>query len=324
MAKELIFNIEDGKPVFDVVMWALDGETMDLVLMPILQIIEGDDDDVKRTLAYASISEVPVYPNTTDVAPELVRYQRSLMAEGFRASDDEGGARRLALTRYRGSAEDEHRLIEDLAELDLLTPPEVLMLREALTEQQRQRSEAEYLLAALRAGTADLEALLANDAAPEEDLQRCLTRNPLLFGPDYRNVLPKHRLGSDFVMDYALERLSGFVDLIEIEKSHYRLFTKAGNPTKELVHAEQQVLDWLDWLEEHASYARKDLPGVLRPVGYVVIGRSTQLDQKAIRRLKRRNAAFRDAVQIMTYDDLLQRAKNLFAALTTSVRDEAE
>ena len=55
-------------------------------------------------------------------------------------------------------------------------------------------------------------------------------------------------------MDYALERHSGLLDLVEIESSSLELFTKDGNPRKELVHAEQQVFDWLEWMEANGSY----------------------------------------------------------------------
>ena len=62
-------------------------------------------------------------------------------------------------------------------------------------------------------------------------------------------------------MDYALERRSGLVDLVEIEASHHFLFTLRGNPRQHLIHAEQQVLDWLHWIEAHGAYARERLGG---------------------------------------------------------------
>jgi hypothetical protein len=124
-------------------------------------------------------------------------------------------------------------------------------------------------------------------------------------------VIPKHRLGSEFEMDYALERTSGLIDLVEIEASNHALFTKAGNPSEQLVHAEQQVLDWLDWIEKHGEYARTKFPGLLSPVGYVVIGRSASLSVADRARLTRRNLMFQGTLVILTYDDLLARAQAL-------------
>ena len=95
----------------------------------------------------------------------------------------------------------------------------------------RSEPEAARALAALRAAIAELDAQLALPDRDESALQRILTRNPALFGAEYRRVLPKHTLGSEYEMDYALERVSGLVDLVEIEPSTLRLYTQAGNPT---------------------------------------------------------------------------------------------
>ena len=112
-------------------------------------------------------------------------------------------------------------------------------------------------------------------------------------------------------MDYALERVSGLIDLVEIEASTHRLFNKRGDPTKDLVHAEQQVLDWLDWLERNHSYARENLPGLMRPRGYVLIARSKGLTEEEQRTLSRRNTIFGETLQVLTYDDVLARARNM-------------
>ena len=93
-----------------------------------------------------------------------------------------------------------------------------------------------------------------------------------------QRVIPKYRLGGDYEMDFALEQPSGLVDLVEIEPSTFPLYTRSGNPRSELVHAEQQVLDWLEWLEANSRLARDDLPGMMRPVGQVIIGRASRSD----------------------------------------------
>jgi len=115
-------------------------------------------------------------------------------------------------------------------------------------------------------------------------------------------------------MDYALEKTTGIWDLAEIEASTLPLFTQKGNPRKELVHAEQQVMDWLRWLERNTSYARENLPGIQRPIGYVIIGRTPASDDHRAR-LKWRNAFFKGDLRILTYDDILFRAKNLLYLL---------
>jgi hypothetical protein len=121
-------------------------------------------------------------------------------------------------------------------------------------------------------------------------------------------------------MDYALERRSGIVDLVEIEASTRRLFNQKGDPSGDLVHAEQQVLNWHVWLEKHHLYARETLHALTRPRGYVIIGRSASLTAATRRKLEHRNAVYRDVMQILTYDDLLASAEALLGILEGSDR----
>ncbi len=93
------------------------------------------------------------------------------------------------------------------------------------------------------------------------------------------------------------------------------LYTKGGNPSSHLVHAEQQVLDWLAWTEANAEYARKKLPGLKNPIGYIVIGRDSSLSSSSRDKLNRRNAALRGTMVIMTYDDLVRRAEAILKIL---------
>ena len=88
------------------------------------------------------------------------------------------------------------------------------------------------------------------------------------------------------------------------------MFNKSGDPTSHLVHAEQQVLDWLSWITKYGFYAEGNLPGLMNPVGFVVMGRRQDLNETTKLKLKQRNTVFRGQLCILTYDDLLDKAKN--------------
>jgi hypothetical protein len=117
-------------------------------------------------------------------------------------------------------------------------------------------------------------------------------------------------------MDYALERYSGVIDVLEIESSNLQVFNKNGDPSQYLIHAEQQVMDWLRWIERNHPYARESLPGITRPIGFVVIGRSKTLDSKNRQKLLYRNTFFRGNLEVLTYDDLAQKAKTMLNILS--------
>ena len=237
------------------------------------------------------------------------------MIDGF-SIDDKGKKSKYMLTRSPGEGIESYEYFEKLNLNEPLQPAELTLVRNAVLKEIKRRDHATRILALLRLAITDLKKLLNAKKRNESALQKCLTRNPILFGTEYTKIIPKHCLGAEFEMDYALERVSGIVDLVEIESSTLTLFTKKGKPSKYLIHAEQQVLDWLLWIERNHPYAREGLPGIMQPVGYIIIGRNKSLQPKDKESLKRRNILFKGSMEILTYDDLLDRAKNLLSILS--------
>src|ERR1044071_3901081 len=278
IAKEVIFDVVGNKRVLHYIVPILDLETFEIAHTQALRAtLEGDEmqisRDIRRTLAFAIISDVPVYPNTERVAPELTKHFRDLVSIGFELKY-EGTNRLFKLAEWLVAPVEGVGSLLYLSLTRMHSIAELTLIRDAVAAELHMQSEASQLLARLRLAIAELNRHLKSTRANEHALQRCLTNNPILFGTEYVRVISKHRLGAEFEMDYALERRSGIVDLVEIESSTRPVFTKKGDPTKYLVHAEQQVLDWLGWIEQNHAYARKRLSGLMRPRGFVVIGRS--------------------------------------------------
>ena len=67
-------------------------------------------------------------------------------------------------------------------------------------------------------------------------------------------------------------------------------------------------------ISEHPHEARETLPGIREPQGWVVIGRRSSMTEHQQTVLERRNARHQN-ITIMTYDDLLDRAKQHLANL---------
>jgi hypothetical protein len=315
ISKELILRVADSGFEIIFVTFGLDARSAELTLQKSFSSEMLGEEKVKEMLAAAIAQDVPFYPEDDEAAAHLARLHSSLFSEGF-LTEVNGKSTRL---HYAGGAafyyDDEKNrwLVEPTSSL---FPVDVLALAREASQRQESVSEAMRIIASLRMGIAQLSHLLENTIRDEQKLQNCLTTFPVLFGLQYRRVAPQHRLGADFVMDFALELTSGLVDLVEIEPSSYLLYTKAGDPRKELVHAEQQVLDWLDWLESNARLARDEFPGMIRPVGQVIIGRRRDLSPDDSRRLRQRNATWNGTLVVLTYDDLLDRATNTLDVLT--------
>lgn len=319
MAKEIIFDVnEEGNITLTAVVWLLEAKTFEYVLTPVFQGIFEEDEEVKPRLVWALSDEVPVVPNNEAVAPRLEAIYADLLANGFHMKS-EGRLQRFAITDKLKFDPDGDFNSDRL----VIQPAEVRLLQARLREEQEQNTEVKAILARLKAANAELSNLLLATSRNEHDLQRCLTKYPILLGLDYRRVLPKHKLGSDYEMDYALELMDGSIDVMEIEASTHSLYKRNGDPTVALVHAEQQVLDWLAWLDEYSPYARAKLPGVRRPCGIVVIGRRTNLSDKNKERLRWRNMMHSGRLTVLTYDDLIDRCETLQGLLLGRLNEQA-
>ena len=321
-SKELIYCVDDGEPGFLHITFGLDFGTAEITVGQSFMSIKLDEEEILRTIGMALAYHVPVVPDTMELEPELRAYERQVLSGGFPVKDGDD-TKWLIHARYSRIDLDQADAMQMLSINEPIMPSEIRVVMETVQRELGRQSEAARVLAALRFAISELKQALAAGTGNEGELQRALTRHPVLFGPDYARVQPKFRLGGDYEMDFALIRVSGLVDLVEIEASTHRLFNKRGDAAGHLVHAEQQVLDWLAWLEEYGSLARRDLPEMQRPTGYVVIGRDSSLSKDDRKRLAQRNAVFGGALETLTYDGLLARANNLLSQLE-GLRDATE
>ncbi len=322
MTRELIFDIKKGIPVFHYICPMVDTKELKLSYHHLMDSqIEGNEKEREReiinTLGLATALEVPIYPNNEKVEKELSNYYQKLVQNGFTAPDDEGNDVKLVPVN---SKKMEDFKIDKLSKIDLTkfwSPTDLLLLKQSIKDEFLKLNNAHRTLSMLEFAIEQLETLLDTKKRNENSLQSCITKNPILLGLDYAKIIPKHKLGSEFEVDYALEKFNGLVDLMEIESSTLPVFTKQGNPSSYLVHAEQQVIDWLDWIEKNNSYARNGLDGLISPKGFVIIGRTSTLTEKTKASLIRRNKAFNRTISILTYDDVLLKAKSLRNILRT-------
>ena len=321
MCKELIFNIVEGEPIFHCIAYSIDSKTFCLKLGHHWDILVNSDDSdetrelIKNTIAMAISAEVPIFPNTSKVEKALGEYYKDLIINGFTAPSEAGDEVRLALVDSPKEKVTELSHLLDLDLTQLHSSAELSIIKEAARFEFSKLNQAQKVLADLQVAINDLNKNLTNERRNENSLQMCLTNNPILFGLDYLRIIPKHKLGSEYEVDYALEKISGSIDVVEIEASNLPLFNNSEDPSFHLVHAEQQVLDWIEWIEQNSPYARNKLQGLKSPEGYVVIGRSSGLNEQTKIKLNRRNLTFRGTITILTYDDILIRAQSILDIL---------
>lgn len=129
------------------------------------------------------------------------------------------------------------------------------------------------------------------------------------FSPIYSKI----RLGSEYEVDFAFFDTGSFGpewNLVEIESPSKKMFTKSGDPTAALTHAIQQIRNWHTWIHENLDYARKLMPLIEYPLGYVFIGRRSHLTETTKRKLRRLAQDHRMFMRIHTLDWFLSAAKS--------------
>jgi hypothetical protein len=157
---------------------------------------------------------------------------------------------------------------------------------------------------------------LIDARSSEQSYQAFLTDHPVLLDALADYVISKQKLGIEHVTDFALHRLDDEYVLVEIEKPHDPIFTKANDFAAPFVHALGQVLDFRSWIGQHTEYARTLMPGIsATPPGMLVIGLRTNLTE--VQSLKLR--AFNEnslTIRIVTFDDLASQAETIYKNMT--------
>jgi hypothetical protein len=133
----------------------------------------------------------------------------------------------------------------------------------------------------------------------------------VLLDPLASKVIPKQSLGLEFKTDFVIQRLDNEYIVVEIEKPQDSIFTKADDFSSGFTHAYGQVIDFLEWVDAHSEYARHHMPGISSPKGLLVMGMRKTLTPMQTSKLKRFCIVNRH-IEVLTYDDLLQRGVALY------------
>lgn len=144
----------------------------------------------------------------------------------------------------------------------------------------------------------------------EEKYQVFFKENPIFIDPIAFRIHDKHKLGDDLITDFVVETLTNEYYVVEIEKPQDRIFNMNGDFSQKFIHAIGQIIDFIDWIESNIAYAQKKLPNIISPKGLLIIGKNN-FSEKEMRKLKRFNTNSK-SIEILTYDDILLRAENLY------------
>jgi len=181
----------------------------------------------------------------------------------------------------------------------------------------------------LQLAIAEMEVLLDGEDQNEAVFHDYLRTHPILLDvyaevvskprwpfPATQSPLGKTYIEPDFVLRYPEDRYA----LVELERPGHILATSAGHPTAAVTHATFQVAEWRDYIAHHYDLLRDDYPEIAVDCpGMVIISRQTQSGFDSPAALSRYLALVRRqfAVDVITYDGLLERARMAVAQLSS-------
>lgn len=128
-------------------------------------------------------------------------------------------------------------------------------------------------------------------------------------------------LGKAYVEpDFVIRRPGDRYVLVELERPAKAAATKRGPARAELTQASFQIAEFRDYVLEHYESVKTTFPGINRdPGSMVVISRSTEAafgDRSDVRRQLQLLREQLRVDEILTYDDLLNRARAALARLS--------
>ena len=160
----------------------------------------------------------------------------------------------------------------------------------------------------------------------EEVWQRFFSENPWILGSDFVEILDERRLDVENITDYLLKSYDGFVDIIELKLPTVDFWTNENIPTATLTKAVMQCNRYILETERRMndlilSKKLKNIP-IAKPRITLIYGRSSNWteEKEAYRVL---NSSY-VALNIITYDHLLERAKRLVGTSKAEVVSEEE
>lgn len=138
--------------------------------------------------------------------------------------------------------------------------------------------------------------------------------------------------GYDKRPDFLLVDHGGFVDILEIKKPDAQILTKQASyrnnyvPVREFAGAIQQIEKYIFCLtarKENREYVISKLkekipiditPEIVNPQGILLLGRSNEFNLEQKRDFELIKRQYKNIADIMTYDDLIQRLKNIITS----------
>jgi len=154
----------------------------------------------------------------------------------------------------------------------------------------------------------------------EVEIQKFLKNNLWMFGNDYAHIVEDEKINAQNILDIIPQNIESYVDIIEVklpsevlfhfDESHLNYYC-ASKLTKAIAQTQNYIYE-LDRKSVDEQYQQKNNCRIVRPRGMILYGSGERLDASQTQYLRILNASYHN-LQIITYQQLLQKARNTLA-----------
>ncbi len=169
---------------------------------------------------------------------------------------------------------------------------------------------------------ARLEAIINGDFENEVEIQKFLKENIWMFGNDYVHIVENGKINAQNILDMVPQDFESYIDVIEVKLPTEKLFHfdeshKNYYCSSKLTKATAQTQNYiyeLEGISQSEEYQRDNNCKIVRPKGIILFGSVEPLNEDEKRYLRILNSSYHN-LQIITYQQLLEKAKNTLALL---------
>ncbi len=159
-----------------------------------------------------------------------------------------------------------------------------------------------------------------NNNYDESYWQDWFANNKWILGSEYLKILDERRIDAKNIADYLMQAFDSFLDIVEIKKPNGLKFwadSKDHNnyvPSSDLIKAITQCQNYLFEIERESNSVklldRTHNTRIVKPRCMLVFGRSINWNKEQQHAFRMLNATL-NQISVITYDQLLMRAKNI-------------
>jgi len=163
----------------------------------------------------------------------------------------------------------------------------------------------------------ELEEIICGKYENEISIQKFLKSNTWLFGNEYVHFAEGERINAGNILDGVPYNIESYIDILEVKLPEETLFYfddshKNYYPSSNLSKAIAQTQNYIFELEKKVNdeeYKTENNCKIVHPRALILFGSKEELNSKEKDYLRVLNSSFHN-IQIVTYQQLLERAKN--------------